>query len=142
MTPLNQLIVARYVYIPICTHAGNSLQHIYFEVVQSKKNLKTNESHWFFRKGIQSNLFWVLVTFIRLRDSVVGDVTIKPSALVTNYGVNYKINKNNFIYGSISTAYRAPNIDDLGTLGIVDFRYEIPSYNLKPENVTLFKLDN
>jgi outer membrane receptor protein involved in Fe transport len=70
---------------------------------------------------------------IRLRDSAVGEVTIKPSALVTNYGVNYKINKNNFIYGSISTGYRAPNIDDLGTLGIVDFRYEIPSYNLKPE---------
>lgn len=25
------------------------------------------------------------------------------------------------------------NLDDLGTLGIVDFRYELPEYNLKPE---------
>ena len=27
---------------------------------------------------------------------------------------------------AFSSGYRAPNIDDMGTLGIVDFRYEIP----------------
>jgi outer membrane receptor protein involved in Fe transport len=70
---------------------------------------------------------------IRIKDTTLGNVTLTPSALVTNYGINYQLNKNNFIFGSISTGYRAPNIDDLGTLGIVDFRYEIPSYNLKPE---------
>ena len=70
---------------------------------------------------------------IRISDTTLGNVTLKPSALVTNYGVNYQLNKNHFLFGSISTGYRAPNIDDLGTLGIVDFRYEIPSYNLKPE---------
>ena len=70
---------------------------------------------------------------IRINDTTLGNVTLKPSALVTNFGINYQLNKNNFIFGSISTGYRAPNIDDLGTLGIVDFRYEIPSYNLKPE---------
>ena len=70
---------------------------------------------------------------IRIKDTTLGNVILTPSALVTNYGINYQLNKNNFIFGSISTGYRAPNIDDLGTLGIVDFRYEIPSYNLKPE---------
>ncbi|MFZ9209002.1 MAG: TonB-dependent receptor plug domain-containing protein, partial [Sediminibacterium sp.] len=70
---------------------------------------------------------------IRISDTTLGNVTLKPSALVTNYGFNYQLHKNHFIFGSISTGYRAPNIDDLGTLGIVDFRYEIPSYNLKPE---------
>ena len=70
---------------------------------------------------------------IRISDTTLGSVTLKPSALVTNYGINYQLHKNHFIFGSISTGYRAPNIDDLGTLGIVDFRYEIPSYNLKPE---------
>jgi len=70
---------------------------------------------------------------IRISDTTLGSVTLKPSALVTNYGINYQIHKDHFIFGSISTGYRAPNIDDLGTLGIVDFRYEIPSYNLKPE---------
>ncbi len=34
----------------------------------------------------------------------------------------------------MNTGFRAPNIDDLGTLGIVDFRYEIPNYDLKPEH--------
>jgi outer membrane receptor protein involved in Fe transport len=40
---------------------------------------------------------------------------------------------NQNIYTSFSTGYRAPNIDDLGTLGLVDFRYEVPAYDLKPE---------
>jgi outer membrane cobalamin receptor len=70
---------------------------------------------------------------IRISDTTLGNVTLKPSALVTNFGINYQLHKNHFLFGSISTGYRAPNIDDLGTLGIVDFRYEIPSYNLKPE---------
>jgi outer membrane receptor protein involved in Fe transport len=33
----------------------------------------------------------------------------------------------------LASGYRTPNIDDLGSLGIVDFRYEIPAYDLKPE---------
>jgi outer membrane receptor protein involved in Fe transport len=33
----------------------------------------------------------------------------------------------------MNTGFRAPNIDDLGTLGIVDFRYETPNFDLKPE---------
>jgi outer membrane receptor protein involved in Fe transport len=37
------------------------------------------------------------------------------------------------IFGSISSGFRAPNLDDLGSLGIVDFRYEQPAYQLKPE---------
>jgi outer membrane receptor protein involved in Fe transport len=37
------------------------------------------------------------------------------------------------LYANISDGFRAPNIDDLGTLGIVDFRYEVPAYALKPE---------
>jgi outer membrane receptor protein involved in Fe transport len=38
-----------------------------------------------------------------------------------------------YVYANISDGFRAPNIDDLGTLGIVDFRYEVPAYALKPE---------
>jgi outer membrane receptor protein involved in Fe transport len=34
----------------------------------------------------------------------------------------------------MNTGFRAPNIDDLGTLGIVDFRYETPNFDLKPEH--------
>ena len=37
------------------------------------------------------------------------------------------------IIANANTSFRAPNIDDLGTLGIVDFRFEIPNNTLKPE---------
>jgi outer membrane receptor for ferrienterochelin and colicin len=37
------------------------------------------------------------------------------------------------VYITYNTGFRAPNIDDMGTLGIVDFRYEIPTISLKPE---------
>lgn len=70
---------------------------------------------------------------IQITDADVGNIVLKPSALVTNFGLNYQVNKNNAVFGSFTSGYRAPNIDDLGTLGIVDFRYEIPSYDLKPE---------
>ena len=70
---------------------------------------------------------------IKITDTDLGNVVLKPSALVTNFGLNYQFNKNNALFSSFTSGYRAPNIDDLGTLGIVDFRYEIPSYDLKPE---------
>ena len=70
---------------------------------------------------------------IKITDTDLGNIALKPSALVTNFGINYQANKNNAVFGSFTSGYRAPNIDDLGTLGIVDFRYEIPSYDLKPE---------
>jgi len=70
---------------------------------------------------------------IKITDTDLGNIALKPSALVTNFGINYHANKNNAVFGSFTSGYRAPNIDDLGTLGIVDFRYELPSYDLKPE---------
>ncbi len=65
-------------------------------------------------------------------DATLGLVNIKPEALVFNAGLNYG-SGSNYVYTSFSSGYRAPNIDDMGTLGIVDFRYELPSFNLKPE---------
>ncbi|MBU6325010.1 MAG: TonB-dependent receptor plug domain-containing protein [Bacteroidetes bacterium] len=41
--------------------------------------------------------------------------------------------KNAYYYTAVNTGYRIPNVDDLGTLGLVDFRYEQPAYNLNPE---------
>jgi outer membrane receptor protein involved in Fe transport len=38
-----------------------------------------------------------------------------------------------FVYTAVNTGYRVPNIDDFGSLGLVDFRYEQPAYNLLPE---------
>jgi outer membrane receptor protein involved in Fe transport len=40
----------------------------------------------------------------------------------------------------VNTGFRAPNIDDLGTLGIVDFRYETPNFDLKPEQSLQYQI--
>jgi outer membrane receptor protein involved in Fe transport len=48
-------------------------------------------------------------------------------------GVSYALSPSITVFGSISSGFRAPNLDDLGSLGIVDFRYEQPAYQLKPE---------
>lgn len=66
-------------------------------------------------------------------DQTLGLVHIKPAAMVINAGLNYGFSEKHRAYLSFSSGYRAPNIDDMGTLGIVDFRYELPSFDLKPE---------
>lgn len=63
----------------------------------------------------------------------VDTAIVKPSSLVFNGAVSYRLSKQQSLYASYSTGYRAPNIDDMGTLGLVDFRYEIPAYGLQPE---------
>ena len=68
-----------------------------------------------------------------INETTLGKVTIKPQALVFQGGANYQLLKAVYLYANISDGFRAPNIDDLGTLGIVDFRYEVPAYSLKPE---------
>ena len=68
-----------------------------------------------------------------IKDQTLGKIAIKPGALVFQGGLNYQLNKKLYVYANMSEGFRAPNIDDLGTLGIVDFRYEQPAYNLEPE---------
>ena len=96
---------------------------------------KFDLNKWHFEGGLRWNKFK-----IQLFDSSIGAVELQPSALVGNGGVSYKINKTSQIFSSISSGYRAPNIDDLGTLGIVDFRYEVPTKNLAPEKSVHYEL--
>lgn len=90
--------------------------------------------HHFFLKritadaGLRYNFF-----NIRLTDTTTGHVKITPSAVVGNLAVLYKIGENHHLFANYNGGYRAPNIDDMGTLGIVDFRYEIPAADLLPE---------
>jgi hemoglobin/transferrin/lactoferrin receptor protein len=70
---------------------------------------------------------------IQLMEATLGKVTVKPDALVFLSGASFAITEQLFLFGNISSGYRAPNIDDMGTLGIIDFRYEVPSYGLLPE---------
>jgi hemoglobin/transferrin/lactoferrin receptor protein len=77
---------------------------------------------------------------IQIKDANLGNIAVKPAAFATNFGINYQLNPNHYLFGSMTRGYRAPNIDDLGSLGIIDFRYEIPNYDLKPEQSNNFEI--
>jgi outer membrane receptor protein involved in Fe transport len=68
-----------------------------------------------------------------LPDTTVGQSKISIGALVYDAGLSYAVGRNLTVFASVASGFRAPNLDDLGSLGIVDFRYELPAYNLKPE---------
>lgn len=71
---------------------------------------------------------------INVDDQELGMTKLTPSALVGNLAFMRKLNSGSSLFLSLNTGFRAPNIDDLGTLGIVDFRYETPNFDLKPES--------
>ena len=87
-----------------------------------------NSGRWMIDAGIRFNQFSA-----NIMDTSLGKVRIKPSAFVYNAALLYKLSKTQSVYLSFSSGFRAPNIDDMGTLGIVDFRYEIPATGLAPE---------
>lgn len=68
-----------------------------------------------------------------LTDEVFGDLTIKPDALVGGVGASYALFSNTEISFNIQRAFRAPNINDVSSFGIADFRYEVPNFDLAPE---------
>ncbi|WP_266363154.1 TonB-dependent receptor [Tellurirhabdus rosea] len=70
---------------------------------------------------------------ITIPEKTLGEATVRPSALVGNAGVSYAVIPAVRLVASVQSAFRAPNVDDMGTLGIVDFRYEVPNNSLKPE---------
>lgn len=90
--------------------------------------------NWIFDGGLRFNAFK-----IKIKDENLGDVEITPQAFVFNAGAMYNLNGANHLYATVSNGFRAPNIDDMGTLGIVDFRYEVPAYNLEPEKSVNFE---
>jgi outer membrane receptor protein involved in Fe transport len=71
---------------------------------------------------------------IVISEENIGKTVLKPSALVGNVGILRGLKNQHFaVFGTFNSAFRAPNVDDLGSLGVVDFRYEIPNFDLKPE---------
>jgi len=90
---------------------------------------------WIFDGGLRYNAFQ-----INISDATLGEVKISPEALVFNAAAMYNFSHKHHVYSTFSSGFRAPNIDDMGTLGIVDFRYEIPAYKLKPETSQNYEL--
>ncbi len=87
-----------------------------------------NIGKWTVDAGLRFNTFGIQVT-----DSSLGRVRINPSAIVGNAALMYQLSNRQTVYAAFSSGFRAPNIDDMGTLGIVDFRYEVPASGLQPE---------
>jgi hemoglobin/transferrin/lactoferrin receptor protein len=86
-------------------------------------------SNWTIHAGARLNYF-----VINIDDVNLGETRLTPSAMVGNVALLRKLNSSSTLFISLNSGFRAPNIDDLGTLGIVDFRYEVPNFNLKPEH--------
>jgi outer membrane receptor protein involved in Fe transport len=66
-------------------------------------------------------------------DSVFGPLDITPDAVVGSVSVLVPLGGAVNAFGSVAQAFRAPNIDDLSTLGAFDFGVEIPPDSLDPE---------
>ncbi|MBK9510456.1 MAG: TonB-dependent receptor [Cytophagaceae bacterium] len=113
-------------------------------VTTPKRGLYPNNSEYLNQSLFNLHQFQIRSIFLNLGlryntiqldipDEKLGISRMDYQAFVYNAGLLKKINKKWAAYGSFNTSFRAPNVDDLGTLGIVDFRYEIPSGSLKPE---------
>jgi len=70
---------------------------------------------------------------IKVPDGMSGLIRLQPSAWVGSLGLMRKLDESSGLFISLNSGFRAPNIDDLGSLGIVDFRYETPNFDLRPE---------
>ncbi|MEK7255312.1 MAG: TonB-dependent receptor [Bacteroidota bacterium] len=90
---------------------------------------------WGFFGGLRFNHF-----SIRVEDETIGKAHLTPAALVWNAAILRHLSKKDNLFASFNTGFRAPNVDDLGSLGIVDFRYELPTADLKPEKTYNFEL--
>lgn len=77
---------------------------------------------------------------IKATDPVFGDIDVKPSALVGSGSVIYHIGENYNLIGSIYSAFRAPNINDLSSFGIFNYGIEVPNPDLKPEKSLNYEL--
>lgn len=73
---------------------------------------------------------WIDTTFFTLPDN---DITTGNGALTTTLGYVYKPNKNWQLNGVLSSAFRSPNLDDLGKVREKSGKVTVPNINLKPE---------
>ncbi|MFO7693855.1 MAG: TonB-dependent receptor [Vicinamibacterales bacterium] len=66
-------------------------------------------------------------------DPVFGPLRITPDAVVGSVSVLVPLGRGVNAFGSVAQAFRAPNIDDLSTLGAFDYGVEVPPESLDPE---------
>ena len=83
---------------------------------------------WQAEAGIRASFYTV-----KMEDAQFGNVSMSPEAMVWNLGASYDLGNNWKMTTYLSTAFRAPNINDMGSFGKFDFGIEVPSVSLQPE---------
>jgi hemoglobin/transferrin/lactoferrin receptor protein len=72
-------------------------------------------------------------------DGSFGSLRIRPRAWVGSLAALHEIGAGVSLLGSVSQAFRAPNVDDVSTLGNFDSGVEVPSPGLTPERSTAYE---
>lgn len=72
-------------------------------------------------------------------DGSFGPLRIRPRAWVGSLAALQEIGAGVSVLGSVSQAFRAPNVDDVSTLGGFDSGIEVPSPGLTPERSTAYE---
>ena len=70
---------------------------------------------------------------VQADDPVFGPASLSPSAVTGSVAAGYALTSGVSVFGSVAQAFRAPNIDDLSTLGAFDYGIEVPPVSLNPE---------
>jgi hemoglobin/transferrin/lactoferrin receptor protein len=99
---------------------------------EARKNISVNST---FNAGLRfsSTLMhatWVDETFIKLPES---DISLFNNSVTGNIGYTYRHGINWVFKGHLSTAFRSPNIDDVGKVREKSGLLTVPNTSLKPE---------
>ena len=90
---------------------------------------------WNIQAGARFNSYKLSV-----KDTTFGNVDLKPFAVAGNLAITYKLNNSLRLIGAVNNGFRTPNINDVSSFGIADFRYEVPSTELKPEKSLTYEI--
>lgn len=77
---------------------------------------------------------------VEAEDPAFGPLRITPEAVVGSVSALVPLGRGLNAFGSVAQAFRAPNIDDLSTLGPFDFGVEVPPESLNPERSVSYEV--
>ncbi len=70
---------------------------------------------------------------VSAQDETFGALNNSPNTWVGNLGISYALHPHYRVVTSVSTGFRAPNVDDLTKFGSFDSGFEVPIRDLAPE---------
>jgi outer membrane receptor for ferrienterochelin and colicin len=83
---------------------------------------------WLLVGGLRANFY-----AINIPDPKFGVIKLSPFAIAGNASMQYTLSERWNVAGTLSSSYRAPNINDLSSFGKFDFGTEVPPPSLSPE---------